>query len=482
MPRHRVSPLVVTFIFKRLPLLPVAWPLPLVGALLALAGCAGYHARPLTPAAVEAALATPDFAAVRLAAGSLRHPLLAPVMLDPREGFTPDELAVVAVVVSPQLRALRDQRGVVQAQVVQAGLLPNPQLNYSLDHPTGNADPTLVTGSALGLSAELTALLGRRDRVAGARATAGALDLDIAWQEWQVAQDVRLRAYRVLSLGQRLPLARALEADLAENTAALRTALGHHLATAAEITDATLAWRQAQTARVTLEQTQAEDEAALRLALHLPPDAPLPLKAAVEPPAPPGPDATPAAWLEGLETRRLDLVALRLGYESQEAGVRAAVKAQFPKISLGLTQASDTSNVRTRGVGLTIDLPLFDRNQAGIASAEATRAQLFDDYVARVAEARSEVTQLLARRVQVRARRDAGAVALPDLERFAAGAERALANHVIDAATARAARSAWVEQRSEQLRLQQDLFELNVALEIAAGRPSLGHPATVSLP
>ena len=69
--------------------------------------------------------------------------------IDGRDGFTPDELAVMAVIVSPGLRALRDQRGVAQAQVLQAGLLPNPQLGYTFDQQHGNHDPTLVNGNRL---------------------------------------------------------------------------------------------------------------------------------------------------------------------------------------------------------------------------------------------------------------------------------------------------------------------------------------------
>ncbi len=443
-----------------------------MAGLLPWAGCATYKAQPITPAAVETALKAPDFAAVRVAAGAVKNPLLTPLALDPRKDFTPDELAVVAVVVSPRLRALRDQRGVAGSQVVQAGLLPNPQLSYSLDRPTGNSGVTgLVTAQTLGLGWELTSLLGRSDRIAGAKATAGALDLDVAWQEWQMAQDVRLRAFRVLSLRERLPFLRAIETDLADNLATLRKGFDRHLSTGSELVAVTAAWKQAQTDRLATGQALADDEAALRLALSLPPDSLLPLRAAAEPVAPE--DLAKAdVWLAGLENRRLDLVALRLGYESQEAGLRAAVKAQFPKIGLNFSRANDTSNVRTLGLGLTIDLPLFDRNQAGISAAEATRRQLFDEYVARVAEARSEVAEVLARITRVRAQLDAAELVLPELKRQADAANRALADGAVDAALARTAQADWSAQRVEQLRLRQDFFELHVALEIASGRPS----------
>jgi len=437
--------------------------------ILLLAGCTTYHARPITQSAVDAALKAPDFAAVRVEAGKLKNPLLAPLELDLHKGFTPDELGVVAVMVSPQLRALRDQRGVARAQVVQAGLLPNPQLSYSMDRPSGNTGVAgLVTGQTFGLAAELTALIGRSDRVAGAKATADALDLDVAWQEWQVAQDTRLRAYRVLSLERRLPLLRAIEKDMADNLAAERKGFDRNLTTGDGLVAATAAWRQAQSDRLAAEQALADDRAALRLVLNLPPTVALPLR-----PAPERFVAISDAsdWLTGLEDRRLDLVALRLGYKSQEAAVRAAVKAQFPRIGLALSRANDTSNVRTVSAGVTIDLPIFDRNQAGIASARATRKQLFDEYVARVAEARSSVVELLARLSRTHEQLVAADAALPALKQRAEASKRALADGVVDAVSARAAQADWASQRVETLRMRQDVFELNVALEIASGRP-----------
>ena len=105
-----------------------------------------YQPKSLDLSAVDSALQAPNLAAVKIAAGRLDHPLLKPLLIDGRDGFTPDEVALMAVIASPKLRALRDQRGVAAAQVVQAGLLPNPQLGYSLDRVQGGNDPALING------------------------------------------------------------------------------------------------------------------------------------------------------------------------------------------------------------------------------------------------------------------------------------------------------------------------------------------------
>lgn len=145
-----------------------------------LGGCAVYRSMPLNAQTVEAALRPPPIEAVKIAAERLNHPLIKPVRIDGEGGFTPDEIAVMVVVVSPQLRAVRDQRGLAQAQVIQAGILPNPQWSQSADVPHGNADATLVTGRAHGFGWDLGALLTHHDDVAAARASARGVDLQIA--------------------------------------------------------------------------------------------------------------------------------------------------------------------------------------------------------------------------------------------------------------------------------------------------------------
>lgn len=446
-----------------------------VGVLLPWSGCATYQAKVLDQAAVDAALAPPKLEAVRIMAAKFGHPLLHSMLIDGQDGFSPDDIALMAVIASPQLRALRDRRGVAQAQVLQAGILPNPQLGYALDKPVG--DPSLINGRNLGFSWELTSLLVRHDRQAGAKATAGALDLDIAWQEWQTAQSARLSAFRLLALQQRLPLVRQIESDLAETLAAIKQAVVRGHLTAIDLTATTNLWITAQNNRFAAEQENRTERSALNLALGLPAGAELPLKpAAVFPALLPG--VTPATLLQGLEQRRLDLVALTLGYASNEAGLRAAVKAQFPKIGLSFARANDTSNVRTHNFGVTVDLPLFDRNQGAIAAGKATRRQLFDEYVARVAEARAQVPLIFANLAAARTQLAAATASLPEWEQLVAAYEKALETRNADVTAYRDARGSLAARRLEQATLQQQVLELEVALEIATGRPLLNlHPS-----
>ncbi|MDB6046499.1 MAG: outer membrane protein TolC [Gammaproteobacteria bacterium] len=439
----------------------------------ALTGCAFYHAMPLNDAARDKALAPVPIDRVKVAAANLEHPLVKPLVIDGNGGFSPDEIAVMAVIVSPALRALRDQRGVARAQVIQAGILPNPQLSESIDIPHGNADPSYVSAHTLGLSWDVSALLARHDEMEAARASAEAVDLQVAWEEWQVAQDSRLRAFRLLAMRAQLPLARAIEGGLEANIIALRQGLAGGHKTMVDLTGATDLLTQARKNRLTLEQSITADRLALDIALAQPVDYDIQIKPGTTFPVLPDDSRATDELLAGIENRRFDLVALALGYRSQEATLRAAVKSQFPKIGLSFSRASDTSDVKTLGGGVSIELPLFDRRQGVIAGAKATRQQLFDEYYARLAEARAQVQQILEDLTATRAQLEEATRSLPDLEQLAAAYDKAFQSHNADVLAYRDAQAALATRRMEESKLRQDVLELSVALEIATGRPLL---------
>jgi outer membrane protein TolC len=182
---------------------------------------------------------------------------------------------------------------------------------------------------------------------------------------------------------------------------------------------------------------------------------------------------------KGIEERRLDLLALRKGYESQEASLRAAIRAQFPKINVGATHARDTTNVVTTGYGVTIDLPVFDRNQGHIAVERATRRQLYDEYASRVFESRAEIARILSDMESVKRRIAASEDSLPKLDQLATACEKALHFHDADILTCVEARNNVTSRRMEILSFERDLADLGVALEIAAGRYFPSEPAPI---
>ncbi|MCG6879791.1 MAG: TolC family protein, partial [Deltaproteobacteria bacterium] len=163
---------------------------------ISVSGCATYHELPLNRASVARELNPPDMGTIRIEANAIKHPILKPFSIDDRDGLSPEEAALVALLANPKLRALRDQKGVAAAQLIEAGILPNPQLSYSMDFPTFGDTKGATNAFGLGLGWDIKTLITRGARVDAAKAQAFSVDLNVAWREWQVAQAARQHVYR----------------------------------------------------------------------------------------------------------------------------------------------------------------------------------------------------------------------------------------------------------------------------------------------
>lgn len=161
-----------------------------------LSSCASYQAKPLDSAAMQQSLDAPAPALLQKMAATLRHPRLPPLMLDFSKPLTDRELAIIAVIASPDLRAQRARAGVASAQVFSAGLLPDPQLSTGFDRPV-NGGPDLVNAYNLGLSWDIFGLITRHAEQRIARTQAEQIRYDIAWQKWLIANQARLLGVRL---------------------------------------------------------------------------------------------------------------------------------------------------------------------------------------------------------------------------------------------------------------------------------------------
>ena len=86
---------------------------PLAAIAIAIGGCTIYDSKPLTSSAVDKVLRVPSTEVLQQAALHLKHPILLPMQLDPRQALSPESAAVLAVLINPVLRADRDRAPVV---------------------------------------------------------------------------------------------------------------------------------------------------------------------------------------------------------------------------------------------------------------------------------------------------------------------------------------------------------------------------------
>jgi len=451
-----------------------------------LAGCGTYRPAPLDEVYLHDQLAAQPIDAALADSVAAAQPLRPPLVYDPTDGLSPDEAAVYAVLANPDLRAARAARGVAEASLFAAGLLPDPQLAATADFPVHKNTGALVQ-TGLGLSLDLNAFLARGAARDAAAAGARRVDLDLAWQEWQAAQQARLLVCRAAYVDRQVAAAAAASAALDSSRRAVAAAAARNLATAAERAAAVTVARDAHATLLDREGERAACRRDLNRLLGLAPGAEVPLQLDAVPFARAGDDPAACAATDSaaaravralatdslrarLEESRLDLRALRQGYASQEASVRAAVKQRFPRINLGVNRLRNDAGLLTLGPALTLDLPFLNGGRGDVAVARATRAQLRQEYVARVFAARADAADLLDDLARTR-RLLADAVAARDAaDRVAAACDAAWRAGDLDLVTRDTARSERLARTLDVWQLRRRLAELAVGLETVSGR------------
>jgi outer membrane protein TolC len=430
--------------------------------------CQHYTEKPLNPRIIEQRLAMPTTDDLRQEAGKLHNPLIRSVDIDLEKGLTPAAAAMIAVAHNPLVRAQQDALPVAHADVIEARILPNPQVTAGVDVPFGPRSAGEAIGYGLGLNWEITSLITRGPRIRAAKAGEEQVRLDLLWKQWQVAEAGKMSLYDVVALREQLSQAQHLAGILEKAAAQAHMALARHDLTAMQ---ASIAESASQDADVSIVETKRDLQDAmlgLNQALGFPPDAHIAVDTTVTLPSQLHPPAE-AALLQDLAARRMDLVALRSGYESQDESLRAAIRGQFPKISLGISNTRDYGNFLTLGPALTIDLPIFDRNQGAIASSRASRQQLFDEYVARVFEARTDVVHAVRLIASLNAVIQTQVHEVATLRTLLDDEEKALHQGNLDAATYFLTAVTFSQKQIELIKLRQDLMHTEISLELAAG-------------
>ncbi len=371
----------------------------------------------------------------------------------------------MAVVSNPDLKAARAKARVADAQVFNAGLLPDPQVNFTRNQRLSGPDP--FNGYAFAVVYELNALRERHVLLEGQRAAARQTRLDLEWQELQTAGQAELLAARVAGLTRALDFARATRTS---TDAGLRVAL---IAQAR----GDIRGDEVETRRLAAADAASNERAAeialntawadLDKLLGLPPETRLPigLPSTAEPPA------SAESLFVRARTERLDLAALRAGYNSQNAQVRKAIMDAFPSLQITLGRGRDTANNITFDTGVNFTLPVFNQNRGGVAVAKATRDQLRAEYGARLFTARADIAELVSQlTLEARQRAEIAAQVEPTT-RIVQASETAAARGDISRSAAQSARQSLADKQLALSNLDQAMAEQRVTLALAVGGP-----------
>jgi CRISPR system Cascade subunit CasA len=186
------------------------------------------------------------------------------------------------------------------------------------------------------------------------------------------------------------------------------------------------------------------------------------------PPAVPGDAALHAALLEG----HPELARLRAAYAVAEKELRLEIARQYPALAIGPTYEREDAD--KWGLALGIEVPLFDRNQPGIARAEAVRDEVRERFAAEVARRLAAIeaarARLLWRTERVALLRTK---VLPNAEEALALARRTLESGAADALRFLAVLREQEHVRIEVVEAERDLLAAWSDLEEACGVPLL---------
>ncbi|PKY11319.1 transporter [Acidithiobacillus marinus] len=436
------------------------WQIIMGGGLLLLAGCAQYQAAPLADH-----LASVQEVDREMAAALTRlHPHAQDVNLQgPFSGRT---LGVITVLLNPHLRAMRAQLGVAKAQVFAAGLLPDPQLSLSADFPS-NVGAGYYQGYSMGLSWSLASLFTRSANLDIARAQEKSVHYQVAWQEWMQAGNTRVLTRQLYYLQEQEAVAAAAAKTAGKwyQASAENLRLGDSTITTSTLRQ--IAWLDSQDRALALRRQVTATRQKLDASIGLPPG----MMIQVRPPQlwKQLPDAARLLALAG--RHRLDLLALRAGYQAQEARVRRAILGQYPGFTIGFGKAADTSNVQTYSPSLTLDIPLWNRNRGAIAQAEASRTHLREAYRARLFQTRADIFRLVQDLRRLSQEIQPLRQQVPKLEQAESRLRRAASEHDVTLLDYETVRSQSLAKRLQLLALQESFATQQAALELAVGLP-----------
>ncbi len=282
-----------------------------------------------------------------------------------QDGMTADEAVQIALINSPALQATYERLGIVQADLVQAGLAENPTL--SLQYLSGNAGNIFEGAIVQDFVSLFTLSAGRKIGAAGARQAT----LEVSQAVTDRAAEVRAAYFSVVADAQSLELLQQV---------ANATAAGAELA-ARQYAAGTLAQRDQLAQQSLYGQTIAEaaraeaqlaaDRERVNRLLGLSGDQ---TQWSVPQRLPELPARLPA--LEDVEavavSQRLDLAAANAEVETlaRVSGLTRSTRwLRF--LGVGVAYKREPGNENFFGPEVELELPLFDQGQSRLARAQA---------------------------------------------------------------------------------------------------------------
>lgn len=307
-----------------------------------------------------------------------------------------DDAVQIALFNNPDLQAAYAELGIAEADLVQAGRLPNPGFSFARTH----AGDDLKIERSLSLSLLKLITLPATSRIEQRHFEQTRLRL--ADQMLKTAAQTRQAYYRAVAAQQGLTYQEQvrLAAEAAHQLAEKMAARGNSSQLDAAREQLFYAESEARLVRARKE-TREYKEALARL-LGIGPDFALPSRL---PDLPKQVDAI-ADVEQVAMTQRLDVQAARMEIGSLQQSLGLTKSTRFINVlDLGYLRTTESGKAPEVGYEVSVEIPIFDWGQARVAKAEAVYMQSVHKLAAIALDAQSQV------RLAYRERQDAFALA-----------------------------------------------------------------------
>ena len=286
------------------------------------------------------------------------------------------------------LKALREEKGIREAGRIKAGLYPNPVLE--LEGRTGELTGSRFENSiAVGVSQEFLTMGKRGKRLQVAEKELEGFDRQVDNSARLLTEEVKTVFYDLLLAEKRVELA-ARAIDL--NTQLLEVT--NQRLEAGDIPELEVNLARVEVARSEGRKVEAERElhparARLLAIMGLPPNEAASFSGSLEG----NPSAITVAELKGLAlAKRPDVGVLEAEKAKGDAEIALARAERVPNITAGIGYQRENTAIEVAGdvvkdrdnlIGLkvSIPIPLFDRNQAGVREANARKGSAENRYL-----------------------------------------------------------------------------------------------------
>ena len=353
-----------------------------------LVGCVHYEPRPLKPSETASQLQTRTLESPDLKAFLEKNSLK--VAKWPLSSWNFEQLALAAYFYHPDLEVARAQWRTAEASAMTAGGRPNPTVTVTPGYNTDAATGVTPWLPAISFDVPIETAHKRDFRIAVAQSFARSSRFNISSTAWQVRSRLRSSLLTYIAAQRKEVLLRSVQAHQERTVLALKQSAAAGATAQNEVRPALIIANKATLDL--LEATRQVGEARARIAEAIG----VPAKALEKVeltfdfnPKISLPKNLRAAQANALKSRG-DVLSMLSEYAAAESQLQLEIAKQYPDVHISPNYQWDQGESKW-ALGVTVELPLLNRNQGPIAEAKARREEVAAKFLALQAKVLSEV-------------------------------------------------------------------------------------------